>query len=122
MSEPGDETVRDARYVVRFVESDWPCYELVDTVTGRVVADDGGGPEDRTLYRDFAPLVDELNRVAQTLASERAKVEALVEAARAMSEWGATPRSNDPEEEARQTREQFDRLRAALDAVRAGRA
>ena len=75
----------EARYVVRFREDDpWPCYELVDTVTGSVLVDDGGEPEDRNLYRDFAPLVAELNRVAQLLTSERERYAALVEGVRAL--------------------------------------
>lgn len=70
----------EARYVVRFREDPWQCCELVDTVTGSVIADDGGEPEDRNLYRDFAPLVAELNRVAHLLTSERERYAALLSA------------------------------------------
>jgi len=40
-------------------------YEVcVDTMLKRIVCSGGGEPEDRNLYRDFHPLVDELNRLA----------------------------------------------------------
>ena len=39
-------------------------YEVcVDTVSGRIVCSGGGEPEDRNMYRDFAPLIEELNRL-----------------------------------------------------------
>ncbi len=44
--------------------SDYWRSVCVDTMLRRVLCWDGGEPEDATLTRDFAPLVDELNRLA----------------------------------------------------------
>jgi hypothetical protein len=55
------------RFTVEARQDQWGDWynALIDGRTGDVVFEDGGEPEDQTLTRDFAPLVQLLNQLAR---------------------------------------------------------